>query len=78
MTSKTISLKEETHRRLARSKGEGERFSDVIDRLLRQDGDQKHPLYGSIGLLDEEDADDLRDRSREFRAAVDDRLAPGQ
>jgi predicted CopG family antitoxin len=78
MTSKTISLKEETYRRLARSKGEGESFSDVIDRLLRQEGDEEHPLYGLIGLLDEEDADALRDRAREFRADVDDRLQPGQ
>lgn len=42
MPSKTISVKQETYERLARSKGDGERFSDVIDRLLRAEDD--HPL----------------------------------
>jgi predicted CopG family antitoxin len=73
MPSKTISLKQETYERLARSKGEGESFSDVIDRLLREGGE--HPLYGLVGTLDEADADELRDRARTFRADVDERLS---
>ncbi|QSG12120.1 RHH/copG family antitoxin [Halapricum desulfuricans] len=64
MSSKTISLKEETYERLRRAKGEGESFSDVIDRLL---GDDEHPLYGLVGLLAEDEADRLRERSRAFR-----------
>ncbi|QSG15020.1 antitoxin VapB family protein [Halapricum desulfuricans] len=71
MSSKTISLKEETYERLRRAKGEGESFSDVIDRLL---GDDEHPLYGLVGLLAEDEADRLRERSRAFREDVDSRM----
>lgn len=74
MGSKTISLKEETYNRLARVKGEDESFSDVIDRLLRE-GD--HPLYGLVGLLDEDEVAELRERSREFRESVDERMGVG-
>ena len=73
MSSKTISLKEETYERLRRAKGEGESFSDVIDRLL---GDDEHPLYGLVGLLAEDEADRLRERSRAFREDVDSRMSP--
>lgn len=71
MPSRTISLSEDTYNRLARAKGEDESFSDVIDRLL---GEDEHPLYELVGLLDEEDVERLRDRSRAFRADVDDRM----
>ncbi|QSG09151.1 antitoxin VapB family protein [Halapricum desulfuricans] len=71
MSSKTISLKEETYERLRRAKGEGESFSDVIDRLL---GNDEHPLYGLVGLLAEDEADRLRERSRAFREEVDSRM----
>lgn len=73
MGSKTISLKEETYNRLHRAKGEDESFSDVIDRLLRE-GD--HPLYGLVGLLDDDEVAELRERSRAFRESVDARMAP--
>ncbi|MEF8825159.1 MAG: antitoxin VapB family protein [Halapricum sp.] len=73
MSSKTISLKEETYERLRRAKGEGESFSDVIDRLLGDDG---HPLYGLVGLLDGEEVDRLRERSRAFREDVNSRMDP--
>lgn len=72
MASKTISLSEDTYNRLARAKGKDESFSDVIDRLL---GEDEHPLYDIVGLLDEEDVKTLRDRSDEFRDDVDDRLS---
>lgn len=71
MASKTISLSEDTYNRLSRAKGEDESFSDVIDRLL---GEDEHPLYDLVGLLDEEDVEKLRDRSDEFRAGVADRM----
>lgn len=71
MASKTISLSEDTYNRLSRAKGEDESFSDVIDRLL---GEDEHPLYDLVGLLDEENVEKLRDRSDEFRAGVDDRM----
>ena len=71
MASKTISLSEDTYNRLARAKGEDESFSDVIDRLL---GEDEHPLYELVGLLDGEEVETLRGRSAEFRDAVDDRF----
>lgn len=71
MGSKTISLKEETYVRLKRAKGEDESFSDVIDRLL---GEERHPLYDLVGLLDETEAERARERSRVFREDVDTRL----
>ena len=72
MASKTISLKEETYERLRRAKGEDESFSDAIDRLLG--GDDTHSLLDLVGLLDEEEADRVRERMREFRENVDDRM----
>lgn len=72
MTSKTISLKEETYDRLRRARGADESFSDVIDRLLEVD-DDSHPLYGLVGLATESDLDRIRERSREFRADVEKR-----
>jgi predicted CopG family antitoxin len=73
MSSKTISLKEETYERLRRAKGDDESFSDVIDRLL---GDGEHPLYGLVGLLDEAEVDRLRERSQTFREEVNSRMDP--
>ena len=72
MASKTISLKEETYERLRRAKGEDESFSDAIDRLLG--GDDAHSLLNLVGLLDDEEADRVRERMREFRENVDDRM----
>lgn len=72
MASKTISLKEETYERLRRAKGEDESFSDAIDRLLG--GDDAHSLLDLVGLLDDEEADRVRERMREFRENVDDRM----
>ncbi|WP_424017008.1 antitoxin VapB family protein [Halorientalis pallida] len=71
MPSKTVSLKAETYERLRRAKGEDESFSDVIDRLL---GDDEHPLYGLVGLLDDDEVETVREHSRSFRSDVDDRL----
>jgi len=73
MASKTISLKEETYQRLDRTKGEGESFSDVIDRLLGSQTDV-HPLEGLVGLGDETTVETLRARSAAFREDVDDRM----
>lgn len=73
MPSKTISVKQETYERLSRAKGDGESFSDVIDRLLR--AEDEHPLYQLVGALDESDADELRERVRGFREDVDGRMS---
>ncbi|QIO24250.1 antitoxin VapB family protein [Haloarcula sp. JP-L23] len=71
MPSKTISLKEETYERLRRAKGDDESFSDVVDRLLRT-GD--HPLYGLVGLMDDEEIAKIRNDSAQFREDVDSRI----
>lgn len=73
MASKTISLKEETYRRLDRAKGEEESFSDVIDRLLGAETDD-HPLAGLVGLGDEATVATLRERSSAFRDSADERI----
>lgn len=71
MGSKTISLREETYDRLERTKGEDESFSDAIDRLL---GTEDQPLEGIVGILTDDQAERLRERSRAFRDDVDERL----
>jgi len=71
MSSKTISLKAETYERLRREKGEDESFSDVIDRFLNED---EHPLYGLVGLAEDDEIERIREKSQSFREAVDDRM----
>lgn len=75
MASKTISVQEETYRRLVRAKGADESFSDVIDRMLN-DRDE-HPLFDLAGLLDEQEVEALRKRSSRFRNELDVRLEGG-
>lgn len=77
MTSKTISLREDTYDRLRRARGEDESFSDVVDRLLRGDESREHPLHELVGLLDDEEIERLRERSQTFREGVDARLGSG-
>lgn len=74
MASKTISLKESTYNELARAKGDGESFSDVVDRLL---GAQEEPLDELVDLLDDEAVETVRERSHAFRGDIDDRLGVG-
>jgi len=71
MSSKTISLKEETYNQLDRAKGPDESFSDVIDRLLDVQQD-RHPLSDLVGL--DVDVDAVRHRSETFRDDVEQRI----
>jgi len=71
MSSKTISLKEETYERLRREKGENESFSDVIDRFL---GEEEHPLYGLVGLAEDDQISRIQATSRSFRDDVNERM----
>jgi len=71
MSSKTISLKEETYNQLNRAKGPDESFSDAIDRLLDVQQD-RHPLSDLVGL--DVDVDAVRHRSETFRDDVDQRM----
>ncbi|MFB6360908.1 MAG: antitoxin VapB family protein [Halobacteriales archaeon] len=65
---KTIRLNPETYRRLDSIKGADESFDDVIDRLLES---KDHPLSRLIGLIDDEDAAELREHSQAFRESLD-------
>ncbi|GAB3018044.1 antitoxin VapB family protein [Natronobiforma cellulositropha] len=73
MGSKTISLHEETYRRLDREKRADESFSDVVDRLLT--GETENPLRELIGLVDEEELERVRHHSDAFREDVDARFS---
>jgi predicted CopG family antitoxin len=73
MGSKNISLREDAYRRLADAKEEGESFSDAIDRLLRR-RDGNHPLYDLVGLVDDEEAAEIRERAGSFRESVEERM----
>ena len=73
MGSKNISVRDDVYRALKAAKGEDESFSDVIERLLAsREGD--HSLYGLVGLVDESDAERVRDASDRFREGVDERF----
>lgn len=72
MGSKTISVRDETYRRLDREKREGESFSDVIDRLVADD--EENPLRELVGFVDVDDVDDVRQGAAAFRADVDERF----
>lgn len=73
MGTKNISIRDEVYRKLKASKREDESFSDAIDRLLAsREGD--HPLYDLVGILDDEEAERLRDRAGEFREQFDEDL----
>jgi len=71
MPSKTISLKDETYERLSREKSDDESFSDVIDRFLNE---EEHPLYGLVGLAEDDEVARIRAASRSFREDVDGRM----
>lgn len=65
--SKTIRVDEETHADLARLKGEGESFDDVISRLLERRRDE---IGEGAGYWSEEDADAAREKLAEMKAGV--------
>ena len=72
MGSKTVSLKDETYRRLRREKRKDESFSDAIDRLLAEE--DENPLRELIGFVDEDELETVRKRSNEFREDVNNRF----
>ena len=73
MASKTISIKESTYDRLEALKSPDESFSDTIDRLVGgREGE--HPLFELVGLLDDHQLEQVRERSVAFRSALDERM----
>lgn len=70
MGSKNISLREEVYRELAEERADDESFSDVIQRLIEMRRGE-HPLYEIVGVLGDEEATRLRERSSTFREELD-------
>ena len=77
MGSKTISIKESTYDRLKASKSPDESFSDAIDRLVdARTG--RHPLFDLVGMLDAQELEQVRNRSRAFRSDLEERMGSAE
>lgn len=66
MSTKTISIRDDVHRRLVEAKRQDESFSDVIDRLLKKENADLSVFFGSLknsDLLDEIEEDSKRIRA---------------
>jgi len=66
MSTKTISIRDDVHRRLVEAKRQDESFSDVIDRLLKKENADLSAFFGSLknsDLLDEIEEDSKRIRA---------------
>lgn len=75
MSSKNISLREDVYEELKREKADDESFSDVVSRLLSvRHEEELHPLYGLVGMLNDEEAEEVRDRVGEFREDVSEEM----
>jgi len=70
MGSKNISLRDDVYRDLKAAKEDDESFSDVIDRLLGAEKGE-HPLYDLVGIIDEDEAENLHEHVETFRQEVD-------
>lgn len=66
MGTKTLSIRSETYTMLKSAKLEGESFSDVIDRLLKNEKGELSVYFGA--LKDKELLDGLEEDSRKMRA----------
>jgi len=73
MSSKNISVRDDVYRALKDAKGEDESFSDVIERLLKGD-EKEHSLYGMIGMLNEGEVAEVREKSTAFRESADEQM----
>ena len=66
MSTKTISIRDDVHKRLVEAKRQDESFSDVIDRLLKKESPDLSVFFGSLknsDLLDEIEEDSKRIRA---------------
>lgn len=73
MGSKNISVRDDVYRALREAKGEDESFSDVIERLLRS-REGEHSLYGLVGLLEDDELEEVREKSDGFRDSADEQM----
>lgn len=66
MSTKTISIRDDVHKRLVEAKRQDESFSDLIDRLLKKESPDLSVFFGSLknsDLLDEIEEDSKRIRA---------------
>lgn len=66
MSTKTISIRDDVHKRLVEAKRQDESFSDLIDRLLKKESPELSVFFGSLknsDLLDEIEEDSKRMRA---------------
>lgn len=73
MSSKNISVRDDVYRALKAAKGDDESFSDVIERLLKGE-EGEHSLYGMIGMLDDDEAAEVREKAAAFRESADEQM----
>ncbi|MBD3203601.1 hypothetical protein GF327_04860 [Candidatus Woesearchaeota archaeon] len=69
MATKSITITEEAYERLASFKGPKDSFSDVINKLTR-----KYSLFDIVGILSEDEAEDLENAVKEIRKDMDKRV----
>lgn len=62
MATRTVNLSEEAYKRLKALKQEGESFSEVVNRITG-----KYALMDLVGVLSEEEADEVRRHVRDLR-----------
>ncbi|QGA80805.1 antitoxin VapB family protein [Candidatus Nanohalobium constans] len=67
MGSKTITIREEVYQKLSRIK-EDKSFSELLEELVSE---KEVDLMGSFGAWDEEEAEDVRDKTKNFREDFD-------
>lgn len=72
MSSREIRVPEEVYEALLDSRRSGESVEDVVRRLIAERRD--HPLFDIVGILDESEAESVREASRRFRADLDERV----
>lgn len=65
MGTSQIRVSEEAKARLEAMKREGESYADVVERLLEEQADS--PLDDAIGILDDDQAEFMRERIEEGR-----------
>ncbi len=68
-----MSLREDVYDMLKAEKAEGESFSDVVERVLRDDTGE-HPLSDLVGAFDEGERELVDERRRRFREDVENRV----
>lgn len=72
MSSKEIRVPDEVYETLDAARRDDESVGDVVRRLV--EAREEHPLFDIVGLLEEEELDQLDRQRRRFRNDFDERL----